>query len=316
MEIQMQRSAHHHRTDFDSRLTKIMSVLSFRRRAQAAKRKQAADTHAASNAWAQTFWGRKFMKSASLMLALFCSASIALADIKITTKSAAGGQSINSTTYVKGARQRTEGMGYTMIYQCDLKRMIQLNDKTKTYLITPLGNQEKSKGSHAPNAGSGGARRGGVVTYTTTTTDTGERKELHGLTARHLKSTTVIEASEGACNPMNMEMEVDGWYVDLPGGLSCATDESATPQYPVEQSDCVDEVRFKTAGTAKLGHPVLTTTKMTFKSSGDGPAMNIPASTSTQEVVEFSKAALDAALFEIPAGYREVKSVQELGSPY
>lgn len=311
----MRSSNNHSLVNSDSGLLKIMNLLTFKRRSHETAQGSTVSNRDSAK-WAQTFWGRKFIKSASLVLAVLCSASVALADIKITTKSAAGGQSINSTTYIKGARQRTEGMGYTSIYQCDLKRVIQINDKTRSYLIQPLGGEDAS-GRVGNSQGSGAHnRRGGVITYTTTTTDTGERKQMHGLTARHLKSKVLIEASEGACTPMNMEMETDGWYVDLPGGLSCATDESGAPKFPVEQSDCVDEVRFKSVGTAKLGYPVMTTTRMKFNTGADSPAVEMPTSSSTQEVVELSNAKLDAALFDIPAGYREVKSMQELGSPY
>jgi hypothetical protein len=310
----MRRSNHTTLADSEYGFLKIMNILTFKRRMpHAAKTSTGSNTD--SMKWAQTFWGRRFMKSASLVLALFCSASIALADVKVTTKSAAGGQSMTSTTYIKGSRQRTEGMGYTSIYQCDLKRVIQINDKTRSYLIMPLEGAGASRGASQQGAGAH-SRRGGVITYTTTHVDTGERKQMLGLTARHLKSKTVIEASQGACNPMNMEMETDGWYVDLPGGLSCATDESGAPQFPVEQSDCVDEVRFKTVGTAKPGYPVMTTTRMKFNMGADSPAANIPTSSSTQEVIDISTTRLDAALFDIPAGYTEVKSMQELGSPY
>ena len=308
----MRGSNNNSQADFESGLLKVMSFLTFKRRPRRAVRRLAAGVNTDSSKWAQTFWGRKFMKSASLVLTLICSASIALADIKITTKSAASGQSFTSTTYIKGARQRTEGMGYTSIYQCDLKRTIQINDKTRSYLITPVGDADKSRSAHQQSTGAN-KRRGGVITYTTTVTDTGERKEMFGLTARHLKTKTVVEASEGACSPMNMEMEADGWYIDLPGGLSCATDGGA-PQFPVEQSDCVDEVRFKTVGTVKPGYPVMTTTSIKFNMGAGSP--NMPTSTSTQEVVDFSTTKLDAALFDIPAGYKEVKSMQELGSPY
>lgn len=307
----MRRSNHNGRANFELGLLKVMGILAFKRRSQGATQASTESANTDSGKWAQTFWGRKFMKSVSLTLALLCSASIVLADVKITTKSTAGGQSITSTTYIKGARSRTEGMGYTSIYQCDLKRTIQINDKTRTYLITPLASANAPASAKPHGHGASSSRRGGVITYTTTITDTGERREMLGFTARHLKSKTVIEASEGACNPMNMEMEADGWYVDFPGGLNCTTD--AAPVFPVDNSDCVDEVRYKTQGTAKLGHPVMVTTTMKFNTGGAG---NIPASSSTQEVVELSTAKLDAALFDVPAGYREVKTLQELGSPF
>lgn len=305
---------HRPRINFKLRLSNVMDILHFKRRPQSVEQRSTPSAKTSPVEWTQTSWGRKFMKSATLVLALLCSASMALADIKITTKSTAGGQSMTSTTYIKGARQRTEGLGYTSIYQCDLKRTIQINDKTRSYMIAPLGEKDGSRGTNPPQTGAG-ARRGGVITYTTTIVDTGERKQMLGLTARHLKSKTVVAASEGACNSMNMEMESDGWYVDLPDALSCLTDGSAAPNFP-DQSDCVDEVRFKTVGTAKLGTPVMVTTTMKFNTGADSAAMNIPASSSTQEVVDLSNVKLDAALFEIPAGYTEVKSVQELGSPF
>jgi hypothetical protein len=256
--------------------------------------------------------GRRLFKSATLLLALLCSTSIALADLKITTKSGASGQTFTMTTYIKGARQRTEGVGYTTIYQCDLKRMIYINDKTRTYVITPLGGANGSQPAGAQSGSGGAKRRGGVITYTTTSTDTTERKEMFGLKVKRMKSKTVVAASEGACNSMNMEMETDGWYADLPGGASCMTDASSS--LPVDQSDCVDEVRYKTEGAANTGYPLTTTTTIKFNMDADGPA--IPPSSSTQEVTDISTATLDRALFEIPAGYTEVKSTQELGSPY
>jgi hypothetical protein len=289
----------------------LIRLLPFRGRAPqgVAARKASAASGSASVNWAQTSWGQKFIKSTTLVLAVFCSASIVMADMKITTKSATSGQSVTSTTYIKGARQRTEGLGYTTIYQCDLKRMIQINEKTGSYLITPLESSSESKSSGGQKAG---ARRGGVITYTTTNTDTGERKDILGLKARHIKSKTVVTASEGACNSMNMEMETDGWYVDLPIGAACSTQ----PAYNLSSgdSDCVDEVRYKTEGVANSGYPVMTRTSIKFNLGGDTPS--IPPSTSTQEVVDVSSAALEQSLFEIPAGYKEVKSSQELGSPY
>jgi hypothetical protein len=130
--------------------------------------------------------------------------------------------------------------------------------------------------------------------------------------AKRMKMKIVVEASEGACNSMDMEMETDGWYVDLPGGQNCQS--QATSSLTSEQSDCVDEVRYKTEGVANTGYPVMATTLIKFNMGGGNSS--IPPSSSTQEVTEISTNTLDQSLFEIPAGYKEVKSSQELGSPY
>jgi hypothetical protein len=310
----MLRSDHSPQTNFKLKFSNVIGRLHFKPRAERANQKSIPSASTSSAQWSQTFWGRKFMKTTTLVVALLCSASIVLADIKITTKSTASGQSFTSMTYIKGARQRTEGMGYTTIYQCDLKRTILINDKTRTYTITPFGEKDAAKSTNSHNSGGASARRGGVVTYTTTTTDMGERKTILGLSARHLKSKTVVTTSEGACNSMNMEMESDGWYADIADGLSCQTEQSAASAF--NQSDCVDEIRYKSEGTAKPGYPVMVTTKMKFNAGADGAGADIPASSSMQEVVDVSSARLDAALFDIPAGYKEVKSAQELGSPY
>jgi hypothetical protein len=58
----------------------------------------------------------------------------------------------------------------------------------------------------------------------------------------------------------------------------------------------------------------MTTTTIKLNTGGDNPV--IPPSTSTQEVLDISTATVDQALFDVPAGYNEVKSSQELGSPY
>ncbi len=264
----------------------------------------------AAEDWTRTSWGQKFIKSATLTLLLFCSAGVALADLKITARRTVAGRSTTSTVYVKGVYRRVDGIGYTTIYQCDRKRMIQINDKTRTYLITSLAGETKPDGSQA--AASGAARRGGVLTYTTTSTDTGETKELLGMKARRFRSRTVVEASEGACSTMNMEMETDGWYVEIPGGQDCSSQAAST--LPSDSSDCVDEIRYKTVGATNTGYPVMTTTSIKLNMGENGPA--IPPSSSTQEVTDISTATLEQSLFEIPAGYREVKSSQELGSPY
>jgi len=66
-----------------------------------------------------------------------------VSDLKIKYKTTTAGQSSESVTMIKGARERSEmRMGYGMdtvnITQCDLKRTIQWSDKTRKYLVTPM----------------------------------------------------------------------------------------------------------------------------------------------------------------------------------
>lgn len=237
------------------------------------------------------------------------------ADFKITEKTTAGGQTFQSSTLIKGARLRSEihtGYGPDMasIVQCDLKRTIQINDQTRMYLITPMsGGDSDGATPTAPPVKPTGVRTGGVVTYVTSTIDTGERKEMFGFTARHLKSTLMIEPSPDACMKDKMRMERDGWYIDLQYGLNCGVEGPPQMGRPMAPGGCQDQIRFRRSGTAKLGYPLLETTTMY---GADGSQM----SSTTKEVIELSRQPLDAALFELPAGYTEAKSMQELyGAP-
>ncbi len=246
------------------------------------------------------------------------------ADIKIRQRMTSGGSGggMETVTYIKGARMRSEmlstGMGMTTVSQCDLKRTIMVNDKTKTYLIVKDGEQAawgaggaEGDGGGAPAAAPASVqppvekRRGGVVNVTNTFTDTGERKEMFGFTARRIKTSTVKEASPEACNKGNHKSETDGWYIDFQYAFECPAQKGMQQASPVQsRPDCEDEVRAKTIGAAKLGYPVLVTTTV-YQEGGK-------TSTMTQEVLELSRAPLDAALFDEPAGYTLAKNYQEL----
>src|SRR5437764_7803508 len=107
-------------------------------------------------------------------------------DFKITIKTNVAGQDMQSTTMIKGLRERSEmsmggmTMGMVSVTQCDLKRTIQINDRARKYTITPMDPDDSASGPSggggmgAATGGGGGARRGGVVTMTVNTTDTGE----------------------------------------------------------------------------------------------------------------------------------------------
>src|SRR5438105_2767376 len=105
-------------------------------------------------------------------------------DFKITIKNTVSGQNYQSTTMIKGKRERSEsstgGMntGTVSITQCDLRRTIQVNDSSRKYLITPMESDagDVDAGSTSSPPSGGPTRRGGVVTMTINTTDTGERK--------------------------------------------------------------------------------------------------------------------------------------------
>jgi hypothetical protein len=202
---------------------------------------------------------------------LCCAGSSAVADTHIKARYTSDGRVTESVTYIKGQRQRIEyGKEMAMLNQADAKQMVQINVKAKTYRILPLDSEKPADPE---------IRQGGEVTVTTSVDDTGERKQIFGFTARHLKTSVDKQPSAGACDSGAERVETDGWYIDL---------DVAQPKPP--QSACRDEIHTNQSGTANLGYPV----QYTMTASGASVSM---------EVVELSTAALDASLFEVPAGF-------------
>ena len=137
-----------------------------------------------------------------------------------------------------------------------------------------------------------------------TITDTGERKEMFGFTARRIKTSMVRTASPDACNK-DAKVETDGWYIDFQYAFECPgqTQKYQAPAYR-PQPGCKDDVRTKTIGTAKLGFPLLVTTTI-YQPDGRTSSM-------TQEVLELSRETLSASLFDLPEGYTLAKDMQQL----
>lgn len=244
---------------------------------------------------------------AILLTALFLTTS-ALADVKIRSKQTMSGQSYENTTYIKGKRQRSESMNGMMVNltQCDLRRGVQLNSQTKTYMVNSFDSGAQSaSGSTATTDKNGVVQAGGRVTTTITTKDTGERKQMFGFTARHLIIMMDTVSSPDACSKTNTKMQTDGWYIDAEFVLDCEYGYQNYGSYGAKTGGCRDKYEMRTVGTAKRGYPVYE--KMTMYDESGKETMSI-----VNEVVELSKATLELALFEVPADYREVSDASQM----
>jgi len=194
------------------------------------------------------------------------------------------------------------------IEQCDLNRTVQVSDKKKMYYVMET-HEPSTKSAAAPSKFSvtDQPKKGGTITYTSNITDTGERKQMFGLTARHLKTSMTTTSSPDACSPIDMSMETDGWYVDLPA-FSCPAPVPNNPySYGGNKAGCQDTVVTKSTGGGKTGFPLEMT--QTMRSGKNNFS-------STLKTIEFSKAALDDALFNVPADYKLASNSQDLyGKP-
>jgi hypothetical protein len=277
----------------------------------------------------------KRLLSCSLVIVFLFTSPSLFADQKIKKRMSFGEQGFDSTSYVKGPRSRDEmnmgPMQMITVHQCDTGKIITLNDRTKTYMVT-VENQPTAApaataaaktparpGAKAPPpeadepADNTPGRKGGVVTISTSVQDTGERKDFFGYPARHVKMAMSMESSPDACNPGSMKMTSDGWYIDFePGVHSCERPErqiisGGGPMGRSSKPGCQDRIKYTGAGVmamTKLGYGVDVTTTMADKNGKE--------TSFRQQALEISKATLDPALFEPPAGYREVKSYAEM----
>jgi hypothetical protein len=245
----------------------------------------------------------------SLLFITLIFTQTAFADVKIKTRQTMSGQTYDGTVYIKGKRQRSErnmgGMEMVSLTQCDLRRGVQLNPGTKTYLINAFNETVISTQTTASAKDDKVVRSGGTVTSTFSVKDTGERKQMFGFTARHLIITMESVSSPDACTPYKSKMQTDGWYIDAEFYLDCEQNSAMRSYQANKNSGCQDKYVSKQIGTGKRGYPLYE--KMTlFDETGKETYSFVT------EVVELSKATLDAALFEVPADYREVKDAAQM----
>jgi len=234
------------------------------------------------------------------------------------------GMKTESTIYVKGMRKRTESGGMMgqavlpVIEQCDLQRTITINDKKKLYFIESFSKQPeevidedaKQPAKSVPVTKSS-ETKGGTITMFYSIIDTGERKTMYGFKARHIWTNQKIKPSADACSMKDsIIIKTDGWYIDLPQ-FNCPVRYAATrpvsPNAP-QKPDCQDRFITRRKGNGRLGFPLIQKTTMVL---GDGSGKSMEMETNL-ETIELLTGKLDSMLFEIPPGYTEAKSLEEL----
>lgn len=244
----------------------------------------------------------------AIVISMTTLSSTAFADIKIKAKQTMSGQSYETTTYIKGKRQRNESFGGMVnITQCDLKRGVQVNSNSKTFFVNQFSPavSAAAKSDNAVSDKNGIVQTGGRVLTTVTIKDTGERKQMFGYTARRLIVTMEMTSSPDACVKNDMKMQTDGWYIDAAFALDCGGDNMGQYSAFGRNGGCRDKYEMKTVGTAKRGYPVYEKTTM-FDANGR------ESYTMVNEVVELSNAVVDASLFEVPVGFKEVFDISQM----
>jgi hypothetical protein len=229
--------------------------------------------------------------------------------VRLVTAYTQGAEVSRNVTYLQGARQRVEFPGVVTLQQCDLGRTVLMNPEARRYRVQPHASTPAASSPAPESPDTVGSPRGGVITLTTTHTDTQERQPMFGLEARRVKTTIVTAASENACNKSAVKVEVDAWYVQLPVTTSmCALPSAApAPAAAPDTTSCTDRIETRTAGDATLGFPVRSTTTTT---TGEGDKAEVTSV--SHEVTELEVARLDNALFDVPADYAQAENGAEI----
>jgi hypothetical protein len=208
-----------------------------------------------------------------------------------------------STVYLKNSQMRTDnimklpnktGSGfqpvtYSLVVQCNKQRVVSFNSKDKKYYQYSMSGQSSLVGKTA--------KSGGSVTISGSVTDTGERAKIFGYEAKRLKQTIIFTPGAKACLKEKMQIEIDGWYADIPE-FSCPM--KATVPDDTTGGDCLDDYDYQIKG-AVTGVAL----KEIKKIYVDGQLQ----STLEEEATEVSKTTLADSFFEPPVGYIAANSI-------
>ena len=202
--------------------------------------------------------------------------------------------------YVKGQRRRFDWIfaqpdgipttrAQTTLTQCDLHREVVLFAEDRTFAIEPF--MDESARARAA-AASPRATDGPRVTVTIETTDTGERRPIGTLVARHVVTTRTTAPSAGASTPRSVAI-TDGWYIDA----SHSCDQSVgigLLTFSGRADGRMDQLVVVQRGAPEVGYAIEKT------ETSD----SLPDYATRTTLVALSEDVLDDGVFEIPAGYR------------
>ena len=231
-------------------------------------------------------------------------------DLKIKTRRSDQSSIAVETLYLQGARQRREYLqdksakvSFVNISRCDERKRIDLNDEARLYAELPIIDwSERRKLTRTIPPTQEHEVTGADITITADSVDTGERRQQGAYTVRHAKTKITVESGPGAATPSSVE-ERDGWYIDLPG-LGCQNSTYGIGFATVRPGNHLDRFHFKQLGKAPGGFPIEETVTRTEAGK---------SAISKLELLEFSEAPLDSALFQVPKGYSPALSTPHGG---
>jgi hypothetical protein len=215
-----------------------------------------------------------------------------------------------------GSIQQIDGPSIVSITRCDLGQSFELNLDTREYSVAPYppnsltAEERKARGLDKPISFVSDKP---TMRIETTTTDTGDRKELFGRMARHVVTTRKEIPLEGA-HSGPQESVTDAWYIDFDEQPSCdrkwPTQSGKAYLHSSAGIQPVDRPEFVATGKPERGFALnsVTTTKGSYTlQNGTTKQTN---STMEMHVTQFEEGPLDPSIFEIPSTFKKVDHIE------
>jgi|GEM_PF-1891393 len=233
-----------------------------------------------------------------------------------------------TTTTISSTRTRhDDGKGNSTIVECDLSRIITIDDNAKTYSVVSFDDEMKTLAAALAKAQAAAkaatpAPASTTMTGTSRTAITFDEKPddqtqvIAGLTAHHAVDTiTISSQGTGDCPSFSESMTEDVWFAPPPIKMSCPTKLSmpAIPSAPGQTTNPCAQNMMLQANSARSARA-----RILLKSTMSMPgAQKIGMNISTTTLVTSLKTQpYDPAFFDIPAGYKKVDATVASPPPH
>ncbi len=233
----------------------------------------------------------------------------------------------STTTTIGPSRERMDSPDNTsQIIQCDLKRIIHLDNNAKTYYAMTFAQiqaqmnaaaqqYQHQMNSTTPNphpAPASTIQGSGGLTISVTTVNDPNTQQILGMTAHHVTETITGTANgNGQCPNGTLTMINDEWYIPNPVTFSCPMARPVMPAMPPPPAQhgggpaanpCLGSFQMQASGKAR--------TEDRFALRQDTTLDLGVKITTHEEVTKYATQPYDPSFFDVPSGYTQVQPPQ------
>jgi hypothetical protein len=237
-----------------------------------------------------------------------------------------GGGATTTTRTLATNRSRDDDGTLSTIMQCDLKRMIHLDNNAKTYyvltfdeLTAQMAAVQKAMANTAhttvtpPPASAAPIEGSGGITISLNEQADSQTQTILGMTAHHVVTTMSMKGTgTGDCANFSMTMKTDEWYIPnelpalckipMPSGTTSAPNPQTAAQNPLAGNPCLQKNKAEIDAKAHTGD------RFALKQASTMTVSSAPGITTHVDITQYQKMPYDPAFFDVPAGYTQVQA--------